>query len=191
MHPNDTTLTPCDHCGSLFKPRDQRSRFCCRACYRAGAATPALERMQRYIDKSGGEDACWNWTGKSAHEFGYGITSESKTGRNLYAHRVMYESVFGPIPGDLWVLHRCDNSRCCNPRHLFLGTHDDNMADMRAKGRNAPGEKRWNAMLNCEIVGRIRSMKGTMSHQKIADIFGVSDATIDNVMARKSWRHCP
>jgi hypothetical protein len=101
MHPNDTTLYPCDHCGTLFKPREARNRFCCRACYREGAAKSAFERMQRYIDKSGGDDACWNWIGKSVHEWGYGLTSEARTGRSLYAHRVMYESLVGPVPNGI------------------------------------------------------------------------------------------
>jgi hypothetical protein len=150
--------------------------------------------MQRYIDKSGGDDACWNWIGKSVHEWGYGLTSEARTGRSLYAHRVMYESLVGPVPNGMWVLHNCpgsDNPRCCNPRHLFLGTHDDNMADMRAKGRSVVGPDRWNAKLTCDDVAKIRSMGGTASHRSIAQRFGVSAATVDNIMARKVWRHCP
>lgn len=81
---------------------------------------------------------CIEWTGvtvksngSEAHRYGRYTTG----GKKLLAHRVAYERAHGPIPAGLMVLHRCDNTKCCNPDHLFLGTHLDNMADMRAKGR--------------------------------------------------------
>ncbi|MDS0850097.1 HNH endonuclease [Burkholderia cenocepacia] len=81
---------------------------------------------------------CAEWTGvtvksngSEAHRYGrYTIG-----GKKHLAHRFAYERVHGPIPAGLMVLHRCDNPKCCNVNHLFLGTHLDNMADMRAKGR--------------------------------------------------------
>ncbi|KWH45855.1 HNH endonuclease [Burkholderia cepacia] len=81
---------------------------------------------------------CIEWTGvtvksngSKAHRYGrYTIG-----GKKHLAHRFAYERANGPIPAGLMVLHRCDNPKCCNVNHLFLGTHLDNMADMRAKGR--------------------------------------------------------
>lgn len=60
-------------------------------------------------------------------------------GRKTYAHRAMYEAVYGAIPANLLVRHTCDNRACLRPDHLVLGTHEDNMADMVARGRSTKG----------------------------------------------------
>lgn len=72
---------------------------------------------------------CWLWVGAD-NGVGYG-----KVYGHQYAHKVSYEMAYGSA-GDAWVLHRCDTPRCVNPRHLFLGTHTDNMRDKIEKGRH-------------------------------------------------------
>jgi hypothetical protein len=72
---------------------------------------------------------CWPWTGKIATN-GYGYLD------NMLAHRASWLIHHGPIPEGLQVLHHCDNPRCVNPDHLWLGTQADNVADMMAKGRH-------------------------------------------------------
>ncbi len=87
---------------------------------------------------------CREWNG-GRFQSGYGRFN--RRSGSLYAHRIAWEFVNGPIPGGLDVLHRCDNRACvfadADPAksHLFLGTNDDNMADMVAKGRQARGER--------------------------------------------------
>ncbi len=81
---------------------------------------------------------CWLWLRARIPE-GYGHIAVD--GKNLGAHRVSYETFVGPIPDGLWVLHRCDTPPCINPRHLFLGTHKQNVADSAAKGRHHHGRK--------------------------------------------------
>jgi len=77
-------------------------------------------------------DKCWIWKG-AKQKSGYG---RFKINGKLYlAHRVCYELTFGIIPNNLWVLHKCDNPKCVNPHHLFLGTRSDNMNDALKKGR--------------------------------------------------------
>ena len=79
------------------------------------------------------ENGCEVWTGE-LNEKGYG-RRRFRDGKNRRIHRVVWELRNGPIPDGLLVCHRCDNPPCCNPEHLFLGTHADNVLDMMAKGR--------------------------------------------------------
>lgn len=104
---------------------------------------PIEERFtEKYeIDPGSG---CWNWTGSICRNYGY-IRGESRNGtsqtKNFTAHRLSYMLAHGEIPAGMKVLHRCNNQRCVNPAHLKLGTHADNMVDMKKagsrRGRNA------------------------------------------------------
>lgn len=77
-------------------------------------------------------DGCWIWNGAIAGRYG----QVKFMGRALPAHRVAYAMYVGVISGRNLVCHRCDNCLCVRPDHLFLGTMQDNMNDMKAKGRH-------------------------------------------------------
>lgn len=79
---------------------------------------------------------CILWLG-CVCERGYGRLSYAK-GSPVLAHRAAYECAYGPIEGRRHVLHRCDTPSCVNPDHLFIGSQEDNMRDMFAKGRARP-----------------------------------------------------
>ena len=81
------------------------------------------------VDQS---DDCWMWQGYK-NNYGYGLIGT--TGKKTQAHRYSYTLAYGPIPDGLWVLHHCDQPACVRPDHLFLGTTQDNTADMIAKKR--------------------------------------------------------
>lgn len=88
------------------------------------------DRFWSKVDKTG---RCWNWIG-AVTGFGYG-RFKLPDGRHVLAHRALFISMVREISPDLLVLHRCDNPRCVNPEHLFVGTHQDNSDDKFAKGR--------------------------------------------------------
>lgn len=82
----------------------------------------------------GSPDACWEWTGARGRH-GYGTFYLAPIRGPVASHRIAYGLANGAIPAGLLVLHRCDNPPCCNPAHLWVGTNNDNMLDMVAKGR--------------------------------------------------------
>jgi len=139
---------------------------------------------------------CWNWTGYTRE--GYGAIGYH--GKQPSVHRVSWEIHYGPIPEGLYVCHKCDNPLCVNPRHLFLGTHQDNMQDMMAKGRNgaithpekAPrGERNGMAKLTKDLVLEIRSRYavGEISQRALGEEYGVDQGLICGIVNRRGWKH--
>lgn len=92
--------------------------------------------LQRFTEKVNKTDNCWEWTAY-INRHGYGAIRFN--GRATLAHRVSYELHNGPIPEGFLVCHHCDNPKCVNPGHLFIGTHQDNRNDCLKKGRFANG----------------------------------------------------
>lgn len=135
------------------------------------------------------ETGCWEWQGTTSR-MGYGsIWAEGKL---QAAHRLAFRVFVGCFPEEMYVLHRCDNPPCCNPDHLFLGTHTDNMRDMAKKGRSKDnaGEKNDSAKLTWPEVREIRRRRadGREPIRDLADEFGVSLGAIDHIIHNRTWK---
>jgi len=97
--------------------------------------------IKNFWDRTTVKDGCWPWMGATLPT-GYGFFTrctmiDGKRHRTtVYAHRFSYELHHGEIPKGAFVMHACDTPGCVNPGHLKVGTHQDNMDDMRAKGRH-------------------------------------------------------
>lgn len=101
--------------------------------------TWCVECFWRKVDRSGGPDACWPWTGTLVSGKGYGGSHQTDGGPR-YAHRRALELTIGrPLTRSEFACHHCDNPPCCNPAHLFLGSALDNARDRDAKGRGIRG----------------------------------------------------
>lgn len=134
-----------------------------------------------------GFDDCWPW--QACKVWGYGrVSIRDKLFR---AHRVAWRITKGLIPQGLCVLHDCDNSLCCNPYHLFLGTHQENRQDASKKGRLPRGEKHWKASLTTSEVQEIRHRyeEKETSMTILGEEYGVTRQAVWKIICRKTWRH--
>lgn len=175
-------LVTCDSCGAAFKKKAAEIKrtnhsFCNRQC-RADYFSKAQKEksLSNYTVVSGG---CWKWSG-ATNKHGYGFLMCE--GVMYLAHRFFFTVHVGEIPIGMCVCHKCDNPACVNPDHLFLGTHVENMEDMRVKRR------KW-SKLTFEDVAEIRS--SDRSSQELAEIYGVSDRTIRYAKSAKNWMPLP
>jgi hypothetical protein len=112
-------------------------------------------------------------------------------GTTTLAHRKVWTEANGPIPDGMKICHHCDNPACVNLEHLFMGTHQDNMDDMVAKGRKRRGEQHANHVLTEQDVIAIRGVhaKGDNSLREIGEMFGVTYQTIWMIVTRQQWKH--
>ena len=134
---------------------------------------------------------CWEYQGHSEQSmmdkregYAYGRTSIKFAGksRKIYIHRLAYAYHFGVDPELKTVAHRCDNSTCCNPGHLFLATHAENMADMAKKGRASRSSGLTGLRLADEDVASICVMIAEgKTNRQIGLVFGVTDSSIRNI----------
>lgn len=141
---------------------------------------------------------CWEWLG-GKNTKGYGVASHpAKYKRAVLAHRLSYVTAhnlqLADIEGDL-LMHTCDNPCCVNPAHLRVGTHQDNVADMEAKGRARKstvsrnlGETCGTSVYTEELVRKMRAEVG-LSVREIAAKYNLPRTSVSGIVHRHTWKH--
>lgn len=195
----------CQHCGIEFLRGSSKQKHCSYAC-----------RFLEVAAQFQPGDECWEWPKTINPVTGYGHMTARVAGKTVLftAHRLSYELLGGGIPDELQVLHRCDNRRCFNPRHLFVGTQKDNIHDMMEKGRSPDrsataerGDRHWakrmperiprgsaltQAKLTEADVAIIRAATtGYGTGVRLAERYGISQSAISSIRKGKCWKHVP
>lgn len=151
------------------------------------------ERFWNRVNKTSG---CWEWCGTIRPD-GYGILQKASKVNSFYrAHRLSWALHNGDLPDNLHVCHKCDNPRCVNPDHLFLGTDADNQKDKWQKGRGSPppimcGSANPYAKLTEKDVKKMRELrkKGWLNRE-IAELFpDIHPGTVKNITGGRAWKH--
>lgn len=178
---------------------------CKKAHYARGFCVAHWERNRRHGSPTGGStskgaaksflrdaiaaktDDCVFWP-FSDNGSGYGLITIG--GKRQYVHRLVCEAEHGP-GGILDAAHSCGNGHkgCVNPKHLSWKTRIENMADSLAHGTRIRGERHYATKLTEADIWNIRSQSERLTHDEIAQRFGVSRATIGRIVARQVWRH--
>ena len=203
----------CQHCGKKFFNRRASGRaiepgrwkmakFCSPKCRWASQEGKAWgrgfkedlnTRFMRHVKKLKDGTGCWLWTAKKSRA-GYG--SLDIDGVTRLTHRVAYELFVDKIPKGkgfhgTCVCHKCDHPWCVNPKHLFLGTIQEDMADKVTKDRQAMGARHGRSILTEDHVSMIRTLYATnrFSLKEIARRFGVSKQTIHYIGTGRTWSY--
>jgi hypothetical protein len=135
-----------------------------------------------YVPNTG----CWEVISHVPTDRGYVQIRLGAQGK-VAAHRASYESFYGEIPEDLFVCHYCDNRKCINPEHLFLGSAKENMKDCYAKKRGVSGARNGRAVLIESMVREIQN--SSLSVKELAKLYGVSASPIYKIKQGRSWGH--
>lgn len=143
----------------------------------------------KYIIIPENDNDCMKWNGY-INPSGYGKLCHNW--KSYRASRLSYQIFIGKIPENMEVCHKCDNTTCVNPNHLFIGTHTDNMRDMSKKGRQniLRGEQKKLSKLKEKDIVEIRiKLKEGLTQKEIGKIYGVDATIIGDIKLNKIWRH--
>lgn len=141
-----------------------------------------LKRFNSKVHRELSND-CWAWAGSTFDDRGYGVFTLCR--RVVRAHRfAWYAAHLQPIPAGMVIRHSCDNPRCVNPRHLLLGTQQDNVDDRNDRGRTCRGEAHPNAKLSDADVVAIQA--DPRPQRAIARTYGVARTLVQRI---KQGRH--
>jgi len=194
----------CRHCGEQYMADKYDYTklgygFCSPSCSakQNNADRKIMSENERFWSKVkiGTEDECWEWQGK-LHKYGYAYCQWNR--KLHHAHRISYIITNGPIPNRMLICHHCDNRKCVNPKHLFLGTHKDNMADcmsknrhtcqhyqllINGKGENSPRHK----LTESQVIDIRRRHRDGITYAQLSKEYGVNKSTARHADIGINW----
>lgn len=179
----------CCDCGKgIWKPWQR-----CLPCASIFKRIPVVKRLFRKVKKT---KSCWLWTG-SVTRSGYGYLGiGGRFAKSQGVHRISWTIRNGTIPDGKWILHKCDIKKCVNPKHLYVGTHKDNVLDAVKRKRYLSGERNPSSRLSSKNVEYIRKnyIKGTGRSDPgnrliLQRKFGISLTHIGRILRRERWGH--
>lgn len=149
----------------------------------------AKKHIKRFLEHVKKTRTCWLWTAsKTRKGYGYFRFTRKKLFRS---HRFAYLIFKGPIPRKKLVCHKCDFPGCVNPRHLWIGTPDQNMKDMVKKHRQSKGEDVYCSTLTEKKVKKIRKLYKTrkITQYKLSKKYKVVQSVISEIIHKSLWKH--
>lgn len=175
---NKGIIKICSICGCEYYPhygREKTQKFCSVKCKHSAKRKDGNYCKPIVFEIT--KNNCFEVISHGTSAHGYPRFNRFK--RKLYIHRFIYEQCFGEIPEGMFVCHACDNPKCINPEHLFLGTHNDNMRDKVLKGRHP-------TKLNKYQVKEIK--KSDKPKKQLAIDYSVSYTTILKIKKGIHWK---
>ena len=175
-------IKTCTYCGKLFdKTKKNEHAFCSAECKFFSLFAQSVPTVT----------GCIEWAGTLRPD-GYGRFAFGNNSIQELAHRfsyIIHNKI--QIPAGLVVCHICDNRKCINPSHFFLGTHADNVRDMVVKNRHGVGSTHSGAILTEKEVLEIRDLLAhkIMTSRAIAELYGITPSNVCHIKKRKLWSH--
>lgn len=193
--------TCCDSIQPISRPPESRKALsalkrCCRRPVAGTSDTATMKtkeiRLINSATKRAKDKECWEWPFR-LDSHGYGCVSVG-AGRHGRVHRIVWEAKYFKIPKGLIACHSCDNKKCYNPNHIFIGTFYQNSLDAVRKGRigfkHRNGEDINTHVLTEKDVRWIRNQpKVRGSGVAISKRFGINPSAISSIRNGLTWRH--
>lgn len=193
-----TRTVNCKYCNKEFHPwtvSEARGHgdFCSRGCVTANrnklAAKKPIEIFYKNALIPENKDECWIWQKQKSNRYGYMTINGAKS---IGAHRFSYEYFHGEIPEGMMICHKCDTPKCVNPKHLFLGTSQDNTDDKMRKKRHKckNGEEHGHSKLTESQVREIKlKLKEGIFQRVIGLEYNVKQTCIYKIKHEITWSH--